>query len=149
MYGAASTKGPTSADAAAEMERMVAKYSQVFPQHQQSVDAKAPKEEVVLLTGSTGGLGSYVLDYLLRDPSISCIYALNRADTKGGRSSSERQKTAFEENGLDPRRLVSRKVVMLDGDTALENLGLENSVLEKVRNEVTAIIHNGMCSTSC
>lgn len=144
MYGAASTKGSTGADAIAEMQRMVAKYSQNFPEHHRSSNGIAPKEEVVLLTGSTGGLGSYVLDCLIRDPSVSRIYALNRAESKGGKTSSDRQKAAFEEHGLDARQLIFRKVVFLEGDTVAGNLGLDKLAMDRVRKEVTAIIHNGM-----
>jgi Male sterility protein len=146
MYGAAaSTKGPAAE--IAEMEKMVAKYSQTFPA-QSPTKALLPlnkKEMVVLLTGSTGGLGSNVLDCLIRDPSVSRIYALNRVDGKGGRLLRERQKGAFEEHGLNVKLLDSQKLVLLEGDTALDNLGLHEPVFEEIRKGITSIIHNGMC----
>jgi FlaA1/EpsC-like NDP-sugar epimerase len=41
-----------------------------------------PKHETVLLTGSTGGLGSEVLTALLVDDRVEKVYALNRSSNR-------------------------------------------------------------------
>jgi nucleoside-diphosphate-sugar epimerase/aryl carrier-like protein len=51
--------------------------------------------KTVLLTGSTGSLGSYILETLLHDPRIRNIYCLNRS-----RDSHERQLGSHRSKGL-------------------------------------------------
>ncbi|KAF8174362.1 hypothetical protein K438DRAFT_1849366 [Mycena galopus ATCC 62051] len=94
---------------------------------------------VILLTGSTGGLGSHLLEKLLSLPSIQRVYAFNR----GGRIPvSERQKEAFVNRALDVTLLSSEKLVYLEGHTSKADLGLPLNVWTTLRDTVTVIIHN-------
>jgi hypothetical protein len=80
---------------------------------------------VVLLTGSTGTLGSYILADLLGRPEVSTVYVLNRFSAAPGTYSSMRQLNAFEERGLDTQLLTSsRKILYLEGDISQDRLGL-------------------------
>ena len=126
----------------AEMNGLVARYTKYFAQHRPTDQLTVTLAEVVLLTGSTGGLGSYILEALVLNPSISRIYALNRQD-KLNRSSRERQRATFEDRGVDITILESQKVVFLDGDSSLDMLGLSLDVYEELRTDVTCIIHCG------
>lgn len=56
----------------------------------------------VVLTGSTGSLGSYLLDSLRSDRTVDKVYCLTRDGTK------ERQQKAFQERGLD--RIIPDKI---------------------------------------
>lgn len=151
--GAESGGSPT-----APMEAMIAKYTQGF-------DVPIPRNTsprsgaVVLLTGTTGGLGSHILDMLLRSQLVERVYAFNRP---GRRSISDRQHAAFMDRGLDGKMLSSDKLVYVEGDTAKADLGVPVDVWTKVccsnlrkivhtyilthstqlRDTLTVIIHN-------
>ncbi|KAF9484031.1 putative aminoadipate reductase [Pholiota conissans] len=98
-------------------------------------------EVVVLLTGSTGHLGSHVLANLLRDPQISFVYTLNRPH-KNGSSTQARQFQRFIEEGLDVNLLSLGKLAKLEGNCEEERLGLPEDILTELRARITAIIHS-------
>ncbi|KAJ7052219.1 putative aminoadipate reductase [Mycena amicta] len=134
--------GHASADAdpRALVEAMIAKYSQgfdVLPQPGQ----RAPSSggAVILLTGSTGGLGSHILDLLLRHSSVERVYAFNRPSRT---SISQRQEAAFRDRALDVELLRSQKLVYLEGDSAREDLGISKQSFAKLKSSVTVVIHN-------
>jgi len=131
---------PDEAKTIAEMNKLVEKYTTNFPLHS-AVDY-SPPTEVVLLTGSTGGLGSYILEALVLNSSISRIYALNRRGNQKS-TSHERQRRAFEDRGIDLVILESPKIVFLEGDANLDLLGLSTSVYEQLRTCLSCIIHSG------
>ncbi|KAJ7052222.1 putative aminoadipate reductase [Mycena amicta] len=134
--------GHASADAdpRALVEAMIAKYSK-------GLDLSAPRVQrapsnggaVILLTGSTGGLGSHILDLLLRHSSLERVYAFNRPSRT---PISQRQEAAFRDRALDVELLRSPKLVYLEGDSAREDLGISKQVFAKLKDAVTVIIHN-------
>ncbi|KAJ6457255.1 putative aminoadipate reductase [Mycena sanguinolenta] len=129
----------TQADA---VERMIEKYSVGFEaplNWSEKIGVASSDGAVVLLTGSTGGLGSHILEILLALPSIDRVYTCNR---KGKLSVPERQKEAFVDRALDVALLSSNKLVYLECDTTKENLELPLDVWTMVRDTVTIIIHN-------
>ncbi|CAK5283812.1 unnamed protein product [Mycena citricolor] len=135
------------------VEQMILKYSAGLSG---SLRAKTRPEsgEVVLLTGSTGGLGSHLLEILLKHPSIRRVYALNRYSSRA--SSASRQSATFLERGLDAKLLLdSDRLVFLEGTAAdldpsafetvsafIFPLALQYSPALKLRNTISAIIHN-------
>ncbi|KAI1813507.1 hypothetical protein GGS20DRAFT_553164 [Poronia punctata] len=95
---------------------------------------KWPERLTVLLTGSTGSLGSYVLRSLLRDPRISRIYCLCR----GGDGLARMQSTQAEKGfpGVDDR------VTCLNADFSKPYLGLSTQEqYDNLLDGVTTIIH--------
>ncbi len=125
----------------ADMEAMVKEFTQNFPIHTPS--KATPDSEVILITGTTGSLGSFIVDKLISMPSISRVYAFNRPDKLGKRTLYDRQKKAFEEQGIDVSILSSPKLVLLEGDTASADLGLPKEILDEIVGSATSIIHNG------
>ncbi|KAJ6457360.1 putative aminoadipate reductase [Mycena sanguinolenta] len=124
------------------VEGMIEKYSVGFEtplNRLEKIGVASSDGAVVLLTGSTGGLGSHILEILLALPSIDRVYACNR---KGKISVPERQKEAFADKALDVALLSSNKLVYLECDTTKENLELPLDVWTMVRDTVTIIIHN-------
>ena len=111
-----------------EMLRMLAKYSKAFVRHV-ATSATAAGSQVVLLTGTTGGLGSVLLAKLLILPEVSRVYALNR---KGSGTLLDRQESAFNDRALDANSLTSSKLVSLEGSLNSEKLGLLDDVYEEV-----------------
>lgn len=88
----------------------------------------------VLLTGSTGSVGSYVLGSLVRDSHVSRIYCVNR-----GPHSIERQKKSQASKRLAP---PPDKVEFLETDMSKPYLGLPRDTYRKLLSQVTTIIHN-------
>ncbi|KLO19193.1 acetyl-CoA synthetase-like protein [Schizopora paradoxa] len=97
--------------------------------------------DVVIVTGTTGALGSYLLDLLVRSDEVERIYALNRASS-GGVSLVKRQMAALETRGLDVQAATSRKVFLIEADFSKSTLGLSEEILQTVKSDVTHIIHN-------
>ncbi|KAF8555340.1 putative nonribosomal peptide synthetase [Imleria badia] len=95
---------------------------------------------VVLLTGSTGGLGSFLLSELLKNPTVQRVFAFNRPSST--KSIEERQKAAFRDRGLQIDLLDSNKIVYVEADASLQQCGLSPAQYEEIRNSVTLIIHN-------
>lgn len=89
---------------------------------------------IVLLTGSTGSLGSYVLDQLLADSNVKHIYCLNR-----GPNSLQRLQNSQSSKGLRP---LTDKVTCLDADLLKDSFGLPAETYQTLLNETTHIIHN-------
>ncbi|KAF8066748.1 hypothetical protein FPV67DRAFT_1496289 [Lyophyllum atratum] len=133
----------TAAETMAQMIALVGRYSVDFRTHKPVLHDRGPTKtfDTVLLTGSTGGLGSYILEALILDPAVERVHAFNRRGT-GGFSTQERQRSALEDRGVDVAILDSPKVVFVDGDTSLGLLGLSQTVYEELRTNVSCIIHN-------
>jgi hypothetical protein len=85
---------------------------------------------VVLLTGSTGGLGSFLLSELLKGPAVQRVFAFNRPSST--KSIEERQKAAFRDRGLQIDLLDSNKLVYVEADASLEKCGLSPAQYEEV-----------------
>lgn len=131
------TPSDAVSNAFAGMDALVDKYSFNFPpRHSSSLH---PSQEAVLLTGSTGGLGSHILEKLVLDDQISRIYALNRRDKHI--TSRRKLVSVFEDRGIDATLLDSPKIVFLEGDTTKERLGLGDTIYEELRQNVTCIMH--------
>lgn len=113
-----------------EMKDMVLKYSANLPQHHPASDeVNGDDTHVVLLTGTTGGLGSVLLEKLLLCRDISVVYALNRKSSEALRV---RQESAFRERGIDVSLLCSPKLILLECDFNMKLLGLESCLFNKV-----------------
>lgn len=110
------------------LQDFIRKYTQDWPRHlPQSV--QTPNSEVILLTGSTGGLGSQILAELITTDSVSRIYAFNRASKIPLR---ERHIEAFTKRGNDLALLDSKKIIFVDGDTSAKDLGIAPELFNEV-----------------
>ena len=88
------------------------------------------KANVVLLTGSTGNLGSQILASLLQDENVKRVYTLNRPSSST--SMLKRHHERFKDKALDTSLLASERLVFVEGDTTLPNLGVSESTYEGV-----------------
>jgi FlaA1/EpsC-like NDP-sugar epimerase len=84
-------------DPTAVIKKMIDSYSRDMPTINAENKIK-PDGEVVLLTGSTGGLGSYLLASLIADERVKKIYALNRPSAK--KTSLAWHETTFRERSV-------------------------------------------------
>lgn len=90
------------------------------------------RRDVVIVTGTTGSLGSYLLDRLVGSDDIHRIYALNRASSDGT-PLVKRQMAALAVRGLDAQIAISPKVILLEADFGNSTLGLNEEILQEVR----------------
>ncbi|KAJ7189839.1 hypothetical protein GGX14DRAFT_580331 [Mycena pura] len=121
------------------LQAMVQKYTKGFPEHRGTTTE--PEVEVVLLTGTTGALGSHILAHLLNLPKISKVYALNRPGPQSD-NIKNRQCTSFSSNGLDVQLLESPKLKLLEADLNKAQFGMSSADYNILKDTVTTIVHN-------
>ena len=118
-----------------QMASLVQKYADDLPQvSPRKIQLKAASKLNIVLTGSTGSLGTHLLLSLLDDQAVEKIYCLNRS--VNGR---ERQKESFTNLGLE--RDLS-KVEYIKTDYGESQLGLSDGQYSKLTSSVDIIIHN-------
>lgn len=94
-------------------------------------------QDVVILTGSTGALGSYFLDNLLRNPAVARVICLNRAQDP---MSLQIKRNAG--RGLADPRTFGNRVSFFTADLVQERFGLSNQVFDTLLADTTLVIHN-------
>lgn len=124
----------------ADITDFLARYTTNFPEHVAS--SPASDKDVVLVTGTTGALGSALLARLVGTDSVARVYAYNRPSRQHA-GVLERQKEALKSRGYDPEIATDPKVVMVEGELTGAGLGVEPVLEEEIRRSVTHIIHNG------
>ena len=114
-----------------ELFSLVNKYTRniAMPSRTESTDRAG--EYAVLLTGSTGSLGSNILARLLSNNNVSKVYAISRPSIDG-LDPMKRHMHAFEREGLLLDLLFSAKLHFLEGDASQPALGLKPTVYSKV-----------------
>ena len=129
-------------DSSQTAETEVEKMKRLYETHVMDLPTTArkacPKSQdglTVIITGSTGSLGSYILDTLINDSQVAKVYCLNR-----GPGSADRQQASQANKGL--RSLPVDKVTCLDADLSKPRLGLSTALYRELLEEVTLVIHN-------
>jgi len=109
------------------IEEMIARYN-IGLEHPVHLGGHAANGRQVLITGTTGNLGSQILETLLRDSSVRKIYALNRASGDPRKKHTDR----FADKGFGSALLSSEKLVFLEGDATQKGLGLPKEIYDEV-----------------
>ncbi|KAL8964309.1 MAG: hypothetical protein Q9183_004537, partial [Haloplaca sp. 2 TL-2023] len=91
------------------------------------------KRMIVILTGSTGSLGSYLLEALCRSQNVSHVICLNRSAT-----AAEKHQQTGSKRGLTP--INPERVEFLQADLSKPQMGLNPAVYERLRTTVTHVI---------
>ena len=118
--------------------------SELLKEYQSRIDgipmlrkkAKSTERHVIILTGSTGALGTYILHVLLANPAVVHVYCLNRA-TNGSSLQAERSQTHGLSTDLDATR-----VTFLTADLSRIDLGLHSEAFKNLSSTATLVIHN-------
>jgi thioester reductase-like protein len=88
----------------------------------------------VILTGSTGSLGNYLLQELIAAPAVSRIFCFDRSE-----DAAARQQRAFIARGAEAN---FKKVTFLQTDLSQENFGIPQDTFATLLKCVNIIIHN-------
>ena len=128
------TNGSAVANGSSEdMFDMLAKYVNSLPPWSRLSTPPSTEHMTILLTGSTGSLGSYLLDVLCLHPNVSQIFCLNRSS-----DAAERHKQMCRDRGLS--QLPPHRVRFLKADVTDDGLGLEASTYNRLLDTVTHVI---------
>nr|POF19877.1 non-canonical non-ribosomal peptide synthetase fub8 [Quercus suber] len=96
--------------------------------------ATGPETQAVILTGSTGTLGNYILQILITSPRIGKIFCLNRSEV-----AEQRQRKSFADRHANAD---FSKVTFLHTDFSKDRFGLAEKVYDEMLQVVDTIIHN-------
>ena len=121
------------------MRELRAKYSRDLPasvQHQPDKGSATTGGRKIFMTGTTGYLGSYLLNDLLDNPNVSHVYCANRA-ADGGKA---QQADAAADRGLQTVK-EGTTVEYLQVDLAKARFGLESWRYNNLLENVTDIVH--------
>ncbi|KAF2966875.1 hypothetical protein GQX73_g6718 [Xylaria multiplex] len=118
---------------------------QTYEQKLRAVIDNGPKNSIgsaqdghtVILTGSTGSVGSYILATLIARKDVRKIFCLNR-----GSDASKKQVASFRARGLPGLDVDDGRVVYLRATTHEANLGLPDDEYMTLVREATTIVHN-------
>jgi thioester reductase-like protein len=114
---------------------LISKYTRNLPAARSGRSKPLDERQTIVLTGSTGSLGAYLLDMLCKSPQVQSIICLNRGED-GGKS---RQPGVSAARGLDTD---FSKVEFLSSDTSRPDLGLGAMKYKEMLGAVDRIIHN-------
>lgn len=119
------------------IQNLVDKYTSDLPKNRTVNWQESASPSTVILSGSTGSLGTYLLHNLASNPSVAKVYCLNRSDAE------QRQKKSFEEKALDLESGVwGSKIEFLQTSFGEERFGLAQDKYNELLISVDAIIHN-------
>lgn len=119
-----------------KIDRMVRKYTQDMSHPKESLARpQQAGKYVVILTGSTGSLGTHMLEQLLNNPRVEKVYCLNRSA-----DAEERQKASFDTHHHKTAHF--NKASFLQTDFGKENLGLNDTTYTHLQDTATLIIHS-------
>ncbi|KAH9856141.1 acetyl-CoA synthetase-like protein [Lenzites betulinus] len=129
------------------MKTLVDKYTTNWPSAKWSDspangDGEAAESETVLVTGTTGRVGSHLLSQLVQNTRVARVYALNREASGDAAKLEARQREAMKTWGLDPELLSEGKVVFLPADLSKPFFGFDEKTYAEIQNSVSAILHN-------
>ena len=124
------TKSDADAGKECEMSRLLDSFSREI----ETMANPPPHLQTVVLTGSTGSLGSYILDRLVRSERVERVFCLNRAS-----NGAERQAASHSSRGLTSD---FTKVSFMETDLAKDQLGLKEGAYHELTARTTHIIHN-------
>ncbi|CAG8951144.1 hypothetical protein HYFRA_00006542 [Hymenoscyphus fraxineus] len=120
-----------------EHSNAIDEFASTINTEKESSNNESSPDHVVLLTGSTGSLGTYLLQALLKNPTVSHVYCLNRSP-----DSSSVQVERNKSRGIE-FEFPENRVTFLCAKPSEENFGLDPQIYDKLSSTVTEIILNG------
>ncbi|KAI9811859.1 MAG: putative NRPS-like protein biosynthetic cluster [Pycnora praestabilis] len=131
------TDGESEEDRVERMSAIVNKYTHDLPKIIASTKTVSANGKLnIVLTGSTGSLGTNILQTLLDDPEVDTVYCLNRSA-----NARERHEKNFASRGVE-YSIDSPKVEFLKVDFGHAHYGLPKYIYDGLVHNVDVIIHN-------
>lgn len=115
------------------MKYILHSYTESLPRSSEPFPLPSTRSMTVILTGSTGSLGSYLLDALCQAANVAHIICLNRSA-----DAAKKQAILSAQRGLKP--IDESRVEFLQADLSLPGFGLKNPVYTRLLRSVTHII---------
>ena len=132
--GTDSSKGsPSQTDPSEYWHGLLKEYTGTLPRRNELAKLPSSENMTILLTGSTGSLGSYILDTLYKDKNVAHIICFNRCP-----DGAERHAKSGPGRGLSP--LDPERVEFFQADMSEKEFGLHPAVYERLLREVTHVI---------
>ncbi len=132
ITGLSAVNGISSVNEHSDMESLLAEYEQGL---KCAANTESKTGEVIILTGSTGSLGTYLLYALTDRQDIAHIYCLNRR-----KNAKEIHETKAKESGVSLDKF-SNRVSFVHTVFNQPNLGIDEKTYEELL-KTTVIIHN-------
>jgi thioester reductase-like protein len=123
-----------SSDGTTLCDAFVNKYTLDLPTAVPNRPAPAHEGQIIAITGTTGGLGSYLLDAALASPNVSKVVSLNRVA-----DGLARQTDISASRGLSTD---FSRVEFLQADLAEPDLGVGAATYARLAGELDRVIHN-------
>ncbi|KAI0908240.1 hypothetical protein F4823DRAFT_599854 [Ustulina deusta] len=114
-----------------DIRDVLAKYEAKIP----TILRNEHQKQIIVLTGSRGSLGSYILAAFLAREDVRKVYCLNRSSNV-----QADQIASFKARGLPELQL--ERVEFLQTNLAEPNLGLTEGEYARLTADVTTIVHN-------
>ncbi|KAI1637851.1 hypothetical protein F4809DRAFT_299478 [Biscogniauxia mediterranea] len=118
------------------MRALWQKYTLDLPNPKADRPDPADEGQTVILTGSTGMLGSYMLGFMVSNPAVKKVICLNRAEDGG----KKQQAKAMQERGLPLD--YETKAEFWHADMSRSDFGLPKETYERLLLSADRFIHN-------
>ncbi|KAL2280261.1 hypothetical protein FJTKL_12710 [Diaporthe vaccinii] len=126
----------TPVDRKKELQEVYVRYHVQLPAARWSIRQAVGTRSTVLLTGSTGNLGSYLLDVLLKRNDVEEVICLNR-----NKNAAENQVKSNSEKGLRAD-FNNQSVKFIHADLSQPQFGLDLSTYDYISSRTDIILHN-------
>ena len=119
-----------------KIDKMVRKYTKDMVRQKGSTNApKHPSKHTVVITGSTGSLGTHMLEQLLINADIERVYCMNRSD-----NAEARQRGSFNDHHHNLTNFS--KAEFFKADFGSDKFGLSDETYARLLATVTIFIHS-------
>ena len=131
-------------DTSVERRINIDKFVDLYSAKHSDTYVRSEEGSVILLTGSTGSLGVFLLATLASLPNVSRVICLNRfnQDTGSVQNPLARQRQCAEAKGAQISERAWSKVQIFQANASSSLFGLEKSEYITLCEQVTHIIHN-------
>jgi len=121
-----------------KIANLISKYTSDLPIRSTNPSPQSPKASTVILTGSTGSLGTYLLQSLFNHDNVTKVYCFNRT-----LDAPARQMESFQSKGL-PISVISdpSRVEFLHVSFGESQFGLPSNKYQSLLDTVDLVIHN-------